>query len=226
MPAPSTAAPLALPVPSPAEARRLDEKERRREAVLDAAEAVLREEGFDAARMDQIARRARVSRALVYLYFKDKRALQLGIGLRALGVLRERFAAVRRRHRLGADQIRGIGRDYVAFASEFPVYFEAISRVEGERAELSEPGSLGWQLLEAGRLVHAETVTALLSGQQDGSLRADLGDPLQVSMSLWGFMHGVAQLAMTKGEIFLQQGILTERFVDDSVEMAMRSVAR
>jgi len=51
--------------------RREEEKERRREEILDAAELVFSEKGFDAATMDQVARKARVSRALVYVYFKE-----------------------------------------------------------------------------------------------------------------------------------------------------------
>ncbi len=36
--------------------------------------------GWDAMTMDQVARKARLSRALVYVYFKDKMDLMFGIG--------------------------------------------------------------------------------------------------------------------------------------------------
>jgi len=52
--------------------RRLEEKERRRAEILDAAEAVTARFGWDAMTMDRVARKARLSRALVYVYFKDK----------------------------------------------------------------------------------------------------------------------------------------------------------
>ncbi|HEY9664016.1 MAG TPA: helix-turn-helix domain-containing protein, partial [Allocoleopsis sp.] len=71
--------------------RREEEKERRRETILDAAEHVFALKGFDAATMDQVARKARVSRALVYVYFKDKTALQLGVCIRGLKILRQAF---------------------------------------------------------------------------------------------------------------------------------------
>ena len=44
--------------------RRLEEKERRRAEIVDAAEAAGREVGLDALTMDDVARRARLSRAL------------------------------------------------------------------------------------------------------------------------------------------------------------------
>ena len=52
--------------------RRLEEKERRRAEILDASEAVAGVVGWDNMTMDQVARKARLSRALLYVYFNDK----------------------------------------------------------------------------------------------------------------------------------------------------------
>lgn len=205
-------------------ARRLDEKERRREEILDAAEQVFGERGYEAARMDDIARAARVSRALLYIYFKDKTELHFGIGLRALALLRERFAQARSRYARGVDQVTACGRAYIAFAQEFPVYFQAISRVEAHHAELEDESSVQHRLMMAGRLVHAETVAGLLLGQQDGTVRADLENPIRVAMTLWGFVHGIAQLAITKGDAFVSEGIALNDFIEGAVQMATRAV--
>ena len=51
--------------------RRQEEKERRSDEIVAAAEELYRELGWDAVTMDGVARRARLSRALVYVYFKD-----------------------------------------------------------------------------------------------------------------------------------------------------------
>lgn len=204
--------------------RRHDERERRREDLLDAAEAVFAEAGFDAARMDDIARRARVSRALLYLYFKDKQELQFALALRGLDILRGRFAEARQRHPRGLDQIRAIGRAYIGFVQEFPVYFNALARSEARHTELEDESSVCHRMMRAGRAVHGETITALLTGQRDGSIRSDLGEPLQIAMTLWGFTHGVAQLAMTKGEIFAHEGIAMPAFIDASIDLATRAL--
>jgi len=58
--------------------RRQEEKERRRAEILDAAEGVAASVGWDELTMDQVARRARLSRALLYVYFKDK-VLETGV---------------------------------------------------------------------------------------------------------------------------------------------------
>jgi AcrR family transcriptional regulator len=59
--------------------RRREEKDRRRNDILDAAAAAAAEGGFDAITMDQVARRARLSRALVYVYLEDKAAICLAL---------------------------------------------------------------------------------------------------------------------------------------------------
>lgn len=66
-----------------------DKKFRRRadarpDEVLDAALAVFGEKGFAATKVEDIARRAGVSKGTVYLYFASKEALMEGIVLRAV----------------------------------------------------------------------------------------------------------------------------------------------
>lgn len=93
--------------------RRQEEKDRRRAEIVDAAENLYRELGWDAVTMDSVARRARLSRALVYVYFKDKRELHFAISERAMEMLRRRFEDARSRARTGIDQIEAIGRAYI-----------------------------------------------------------------------------------------------------------------
>ena len=66
--------------------RREEEKERRRSDIIDAAEALYADKGWDAVTMDMVARSARLSRALLYVYFTDRNDLHLGIVARG-GVL-------------------------------------------------------------------------------------------------------------------------------------------
>jgi len=59
----------------------------RPDEVLDAALAVFVDKGFSAAKVEDIARRAGVSKGLVYLYFSSKEALLEGIVQRAVAPL-------------------------------------------------------------------------------------------------------------------------------------------
>ncbi|CAN7152898.1 TetR/AcrR family transcriptional regulator [Devosia sp. LjRoot3] len=72
-----------------------DKKFRRRaearpDEMLDAALAVFAEKGFAATKVDEVARRAGVSKGTVYLYFPSKEALMEGIVRRAVAPIAER----------------------------------------------------------------------------------------------------------------------------------------
>jgi AcrR family transcriptional regulator len=61
-------------MPSQARPRRLPAT-RRRALILDAARAVFAEHGFDAASMEEVARRASITKPVIYQHFASKRAL-------------------------------------------------------------------------------------------------------------------------------------------------------
>jgi AcrR family transcriptional regulator len=205
--------------------RRLEEKEKRRAEILDAAEAVALDVGTDAMTMDQVARKARISRALLYVYFKDKPDLLFAVAERALGLLRERFLAAQFAHRSGLDQITAIGHAYVAFCREFPVYFDVLSKLQGHEAELKDTGSTLQGCLLAGNRVHDVLVQSINAGIADGSVRPDAGDARIVSFVLWAFTHGALEIAKRKAEVLPFMGVEPAALVDQGIEMARRSLA-
>jgi AcrR family transcriptional regulator len=203
--------------------RRQEEKERRRAEIIDAAEAVAATVGWDAMTMDQVARKARLSRALLYVYFKDKTDLLFGLCERALATLTQRFTEAASRHKRGMDQLMAIGRAYIAFSQEFPVYFEVMARCELLSPEPDAATNEGAAMLK-GDDCRNMMVAVIEAGMRDGSIRADVGDPKIVSTALWGFMHGVLQLASTKANHLAHDGISTRDLVEHALLMATRSV--
>ena len=204
--------------------RRIEEKERRRHEIIDAAEQVIGEVGFDDATMLQIARKARLSRALVYIYFKDKADLQFAIAERAGQQLQTRFHEAVARNKRGLDQIEAIGRAYLAFSQEFPVYFNAIALFE---SLMSNPkvNSANLDACMAGQQEKmAVMVEAIQRGIADQSIRADIGDPLTTSITLWGFMHGIIQLSTTKADAFARDGINVQQLGRHAMQMARHSM--
>jgi TetR/AcrR family transcriptional regulator len=186
--------------------RRVEEKERRRAEILDAAEALYAKEGWDLVTVDQIARSARLSRALVYVYFKDKEEILFAIGERAMSLLRDRFIAAAAGQNLGAEKIEAIGRAYMAYAFEFPHYFDFCSRFHAHSGS-PDPGSCDFSCRAAGDEAIGAVVKAIECGIADGSMRPDVGDPIMLAVTLWSFTHGLAQLAMAKGSDMARFGI-------------------
>jgi AcrR family transcriptional regulator len=205
--------------------RRQEEKDRRRVEIVEAAENLYRELGWDAVTMDSVAKRARLSRALVYVYFKDKRDLHFAIAVRAMETLRERFEEASARAKSGLEKVEAIGRAYMAYGQEFPHYFDACARLELHAPEAGALSPQEGACVEAGRGVHEVVVEALATGQRDGTIRADLGDLNVTSRVLWGFTHGLIQIAITKAQPLAQVGISVPQLTQHALDLIRRTLA-
>src|SRR5262245_46360755 len=205
--------------------RRQEERDRRRAEIVDAAEVLYAELGWDVVTMDAVARKARLSRALVYVYFKDKRDLHFALVERALEELRVRFEAAAAGHRRGLDQCEAIGRAYLAFSRDLPHYFDACARFQAHQTEDGglEPNELA--CAQAGHRVHEAIVATLTRGMADGSVRSDLGDPYVTSLALWAFTHGVILIAASKRAQIEHEGIRVESMIEQALKLALRSIA-
>ena len=208
--------------------RRREEKERRRDEILDAAAAVAAESGLDAITMDQVARRARLSRALIYVYFLDRTDLQLGLCQRAIDLLLLRFVDVIAKEPTGLERLSAMGRAYIAFAQELPVYFEVLARFEARSGANVEPeaDSNLASCVAGGDRVHEVMTDAIRAGIVDGSIRGDVGNADAVAIVLWGFMHGVIQLVATKGALLTARGVTAELLLEQARELALQSLKR
>jgi AcrR family transcriptional regulator len=181
--------------------------------------------GWDAVTMDSVARKARLSRALVYVYFKDKRDLHFAIAERALEVLHVRFAEASSRAGTGIERIEAIGRAYMAYGLEFPHYFDCCSRLEQRSTEPPEGGTQEAATMQVGRRIHEVVVAALQAGQRDGSIRADVGDLDVTSRVLWGFTHGLIQIAITKAAVLAEVGISVPQLTQQAIALIRHTLA-
>ncbi len=204
--------------------RREEEKERRRAEIVDAAERLYAEKGWDAVTMDQVAKSARLSRALLYVYFRDKEELLFAIGERAMHVLGERFRQASARHALGIDQVEAIGRAYMAYAVEFPHYFDFCMRFQAHSTS-PDPGTNEGRCALEGDAAIAAVVNAINVGIADGSVGRHVGDPLHFAIALWGFTHGTTQLATAKAPELGFHGIVVPQFTEYVFQLLRKSMA-
>lgn len=204
--------------------RRGEEKERRRAEILDAAEALYATKGWDGLTVDEVARSARLSRALVYVYFRDKEELLFAVGERAMTLLRDRFIAAAAGHATGMNQVEAIGRAYLSYATEFPHYFDFCSRFHAHSVAI-DPGSHEGACEAAGDEAIGAVVQAIEVGKRDGSIRPDVGDSALLATTLWAFTHGVIQLAMAKSDDLARFGIAVAEFSNYAFSL-VRAVAQ
>ena len=178
--------------------RRREEKEMRRQSIIDAAEQVFAQRGFEVATMTDIADQARLSRALVYFYFKDKEELALAITARGLQALRRSFERVSAKCQTGLEKATAIGQAYMDFARSQSDYFEFIARGEVRKFAPSPETEYERLCASEGEKTLAVLADAVRCGVADGTIDPGLGDPAAVAVVLWGFIHGILQVAASK----------------------------
>jgi TetR/AcrR family transcriptional regulator len=201
--------------------RREDERERRRAEILDAAETLYLKKGWPALTVEQVARSARLSRALVYVYFRDKEDLLFAIGERAMRLLRDRFVAAAATRSPGMDRLEAMGRAYMGYAYEFPHYFDFCSRFQAHSMAPGPSSNEGACMLASDQLIGTVT-QAVESGIQDGSVRADIGDPRTFALTLWAFTHGIIQVTTAKGADLARHGVAIAEFNDNACRLLRR----
>jgi AcrR family transcriptional regulator len=199
--------------------RREEEKERRRGEFLDAAESLYAKQGWEAVTMDQVARTARLSRALLYHYFRDKDDLLFAIGERAMKLLYQRFAAALETPGTGRDKVDAIGRAYMGYALEFRHFFDFWSRFQSHEASATaSPNEEACH--QASDAVMDIVVQAIQAGVADGSISATLArEPRLLGLSLWAFTHGIVQIAISKADDLVRQGVAAPAFTNYAFDL-------
>lgn len=183
----------------PLKTRREREKQARYDAILDAAELAFAEKGYERTSMDDIARTASLSRALLYVYFKDKAAIQRGIMLRAGQSLTARFQEAKTTVDTGLAQIKAMGEAYYRFYQDEPDYFSALTQASTAMAEADE--SQTEEMLCSKSELMELMIGAIRQGVEDGTMnRERIADPVQTALYLRGALHGVILLCQSELE--------------------------
>jgi len=163
--------------------RKEREKEARRSMILDAAERIFQSKGIQLATMDDIAREAELAKGTIYLYYRNKDELQLGVMMRAIDILHEEFYHAAATENLALKKFQAVGEAYWKFAQEEPFRFKLMCNADfplrenisdAMIVELNEKGSWVWQLL----------VGIIEEGKKVGTIKQDV-ESFSVAMLAW-----------------------------------------
>lgn len=185
---------------TPIQERRDEEKEERRQQILDAAEKVITKKGWEATNYGEVAKAARLSRSLVYFYFPERTDLFNAVCERALAVLEKRFRKAIAVHKTGVERIMAIGRAYHEFSYEEPLYFSLISQFQAHK-NVADESKTRKPAQDEGQACLGLVAETIALGQADGTIRRSVGDPALGSVAVWAFTHGLIQIAAQEEEM-------------------------
>ncbi len=165
--------------------RKEREREARRNAILDAAEAVFKLKGFVNATMDDIARDAELAKGTVYLYYRSKEELQVGLVKRGLDLMAEFFQKyMEESNATGLARMEAIGEAYWHFAEEHFFYFALMHIMDLPYKQDQVSNETLCDLQGRSDELWKNLTGIIDEAKAEGSVKQDVGS-FSVAMLLW-----------------------------------------
>ena len=176
--------------------RRIRELGETRERILSAAREMFAEKGYDSVTMRAIAERIEYTPTAIYHHFPSKQALLQELCEQDFdGLARSFGSSVSPADPV--ERLKSIGAVYLRFAEEFPSQYRFMFMTVLPKVEFAEERAK--QMRENPErnayLFLRETCQEAIA---TGRFRPEFGDSDQVAQILWGLVHGIVSLRITK----------------------------
>ena len=193
--------------------RKQREREQRRNGLIDAAEKLFFERGYDNVTMDEIADEAEVNKALLYYYFKNKEALFFAVDLRGVRILHELYVKCSNLDVDGYTNIKAMIKCLFEFSKDYPDYFRIYRYARTERFQMSDNEDAK-ELVDLTTGIWRIMVEAILQGMKDGTIRKDV-DPVEMSIYINVMSMSALNIDMSFKLILEGRGIHQDKFWED-----------
>jgi TetR/AcrR family transcriptional regulator len=199
--------------------RRKREKDLRRELVMDAAMAIYNEDGYHAITMEKIAERCEISRASLYLYFKNKEEMLISAIVNHTeyftNLLQELYD---NREQVKDKLLEELWGRFIGFYEKEPETFNASLYFLQREMILNLPKELRDSIDESGRKVVNLQHKIIKYGVKEGLFIEC--DSMTLAEVIWTSFLGIIQLERSK-QVLAHKGHL-----EKTRELALKVLAR
>lgn len=212
------------------EERKRQEKEIKRQDIIDAAERVFFTKGYVNSSMDEVAKEAEFSKRTVYVYFSSKAQIYYEIMIRGyrllLNMLENCFS--NELPQTAEEELRSIFFTLHSFSKNHSNYFSAIMEYETKDADAQNgiDYELKTECYQLGEQVFGYLSNAIEKGIIEGTLESGL-DSNKTALILWAYTVGVFNAgAKKRGYLDNYHHISVEEFVTEAFQLAMRLIIK
>lgn len=192
--------------------RRERERNRKEQEMIDAAEILFTEKGFEKTSMDAVAKAAEYTKRTLYQYFSGKEDLFFAVSLRSYEQLKEYMHREIRRDASGWEKLNQACQGFYRFYREQPGRFFLMNQIgRVNRDTPDSPFRQRWLKSDA-ELFNA-TADLIREGRADGSIRSsDDGTPDEYTVSF--LLTAFFQLYALTGEAYIHHfGLPADEFI-------------
>jgi len=210
--------------------RKRQEKEMKRQDIIDAAERVFFTNGYKNSSMDAVAKEAEFSKRTVYVYFSSKEQLYYEIMIRGyrllIGMLEDCFT--KELPQTAEEELRCIFFTLYSFHKSHPNHFSAI--MEYETKDAKEQSGIDdasqAECYELGEQVFSYLSNAVEKGIKAGTIDSGLNSH-KTALILWAYTVGVFNAgAKKRGYLENFHHISADEFVAEAFQLSMRLITK
>ncbi len=184
--------------------RKLKEKENRREHILNAAEAIMSEDGLHGLSIELIAQYTQLAKGTIYLYFKSKEEILSILTIKARNKLYEGFESIFNQNTNAFDKIINIIKMNYQFYKDNLLYHDLISLYEANQKTLETA-----EMFETSAKITKLVFQIVDEAKTEGYIRKEI-NPMHLSMTMWGMTVGMLQLFKVRGTTLSETFAITE----------------
>ena len=181
------------------EERKEREKEHRKEEILDAAQKVFFDKGLPSATMDEIAEAAELSKGTLYLYYKSKEDLYLGVMMRGMQVLFSEYEVLAASLDSPLRKIIKLSELYTAFFASNRKFFRMFHFLQMPQFHKQVSEEMQQYCGTETRRLWDLVIGIMKKGMEAGILRSDL-DPTEIGIILWSSSSALMMRGDTEGD--------------------------
>lgn len=179
--------------------RKLKERLFKKGIIIDAAEKLFFQKGFNNCTVADIASEAEFTKKTIYSYFTSKEEIYYEIILRGFKILNGMIEKAVSEEQSEIENIRKMGEAFVKFSTEYKGYFEFIANFkddyEVENKNVRE--ELTRQCHDEGEYSLDVLKECIKSGMSKGEIITQY-DPIDISITLWSSILGFSSIINQK----------------------------
>lgn len=195
-----------------------------RERILNAAESLFSEKGFERTTIEDISKASGYSRRTIYAYYESKDDILYRIIAKGLVSLRDGIKAAVMSDEGFVSCYKRICAEMVRYHKECPHSFENVNRAKNTDIAAKELYPAVKEILALGTEINGLLADFIKMGRERGEVRSGVVPEMTVYV-LWSGISSLISLAETKGEFIAKQlGISVNKFLEYGFEQLIDSI--
>jgi AcrR family transcriptional regulator len=181
------------------EDRRKREKDQRRSAILNAARKLFFEKGFRYVTVENIARKAELSKGSIYLYFNSKEEIYTQILLNDIDKFNKKSSLIFQNGKSAAELVMDFAFIYVDFFLNDRELFRIMMTFMLHTEDMNLAETVNQHIIEVTNNTVKIIETILQQGIEKGEFPSDIN--LRLSRNaMWGLLNGIISLHLFTGK--------------------------